>query len=429
MTVPTARALITPHTDAAGRVIDNPTEEQIIRVHFNPETLEVTARNQVQVDRGKRQNKPPVQVVTSSEMTLSVQLVFDETLTGLDVRARTGRIAALMRPGDATLVGYGERDADVAAKVPSVVRFEWGSFLFVGSITEFTETLEYFSAEGIPLRASVKFSLADQLASFAPPSGRTPQSDVSGGLPVSNDAPVPAGGDREQMQEVARQNGVENLRLPETDTLYPQAAGGAAASVRGALGAGASAGASAGLGVGAGGGAGGRFGLAASAVASGQVGLGLSAGAGLGLSAGAGGGASLGGGAGLGTGASAGFGASAGLSAGGGTVGSFSASSSASASASASGVSVSASAGGASATADGLGLSAFAALKPPRAPSVTVGAAKSVLGGALTAGASFGAGASFAAGGGLGAGGAGGGGARAEVGASLDLAAILFGGE
>lgn len=420
MTTTPRRALITRMTDDTGRVIRSPGPAHETEVQFNPETLEVTARNQVQVDRGKRQNKPPVQVVTSSEMSLSVQLVFDETTTGTDVRARTARLAALMRPGDTTLAGYGENNADVAAKIPAIVKFEWGSFVFLGALNEFTETLEYFSADGIPLRASVKLSLTDQQASFAPPGeGPARGSDVSGGLPLSGDAPVPAGDDRGAMQAVAQQNGVENLRLPETDTLF--AGGGAGASIRGALGAGISGGASAGFGAGAGGGA--SFGLPAAAVASGQAGIGLSAGlgGGIGLSAGGGGGVSLGGGVGggFGIGGAGGVGMSgAGFTAG----------------ASAGGASAGFTAG---ASASAVGLDAFAGLKPPKPLSVSVGAAKGVLGGALSlsagasvgAGVSAGAGIGLSAGGGVGGGFGGGAGAQAEVGATLNLAEILFGGE
>jgi hypothetical protein len=418
MTTTPRRALITRMTDDTGRVIRSPGPAHETEVQFNPETLEVTARNQVQVDRGKRQNKPPVQVVTSSEMSLSVQLVFDETTTGTDVRARTARLAALMRPGDTTLAGYGENNADVAAKIPAIVKFEWGSFVFLGALNEFTETLEYFSADGIPLRASVKLSLTDQQASFAPPGeGPARGSDVSGGLPLSGDAPVPAGDDRGAMQAVAQQNGVENLRLPETDTLF--AGGGAGASIRGALGAGISGGASAGFGAGAGGGA--SFGLPAAAVASGQAGIGLSAGLGGGVSLG--GGVGGGGGLGIGIGGAGGVGVSgAGFTA----------------SASVSGTSAGFTAGfTAGASASAVGLDAFAGLKPPKPVSVSVGASKSVLGGALSlsagasvgAGAAAGAGIGLSAGGGVGGGFGGGAGAQAEVGATLNLAEILFGGE
>lgn len=398
MTVTPPRATITRMTDATGRIIANPSEADIVEVQFNPETLDVTARNQVQEDRGKSQNKPPVQVVTSSEMSLSVQLIFDETISGVDVRARTAKLASFMRPGDTSLTGYGASGADVDARIPSIVKFEWGSFVFLGSIGEFTETLEYFSADGIPLRASVKLTVTDQSASFAAPSGEPRSADTSGGAPISPREPVPSGGNRQATNELARQNGVEDLRQPETDALHdPGPAGGAGSSVRGALGA-AAAGGGAGAGIGIG--AGGRFGLEASAMASGKVGLGLSAG--IGLSAGGGislggGGVSLGGGgASLGGGGGAGFGVSAGASA------SFSASASVSASASASAV----------------GMEAFAGLNPPKPLKSTVGAAKSLAGGAVSLGASAGAEA--------GVGGAGFG-ARAEVGGKIDLASILFG--
>ncbi|MEP4194668.1 MAG: hypothetical protein ABJL99_03440 [Aliishimia sp.] len=377
-----AYAHLTPLTDNTGAAIDPPDPDKTITVQFNPETLEVTARNQVQEDRGKKQKKPPVQVVTSSEMSLSVQLVFDETLSGDDVRRKTTAIGALMRPGDTTLEGYGEGGADKEAKIPSIVRFEWGSFRFDGTIGEFTETLEYFSDGGVPLRASVKFSMTEQGATYAAQTGGN-TADVSGGMDVPEGAALPDGPDRGATQDVAKKNGVEDVKNPGVDTIFSTEKTAGGASIRGAIGAGA------GLGAGGGVGAGGSFGLKASAVASGKIGISLSAGAGIsvGASAGISAGVSLGGSLGASTGGALSLGA------------------------------------GASAS-DSLGLGEFAKLSPPKPPKDVVGAARKLGSGSFGA---SGGGASVSAG----FGGAGGGGtkpgAKAEVGASLDLGQVLFG--
>ena len=423
-----ALAYLTPVTDSAGTRIESPPESSRIPVQFNPETLEVSARNQVQEDRGKKQDKPPVQVVTSSEMSLSVQLIFDETMSGKDVRARTTKIGALMRPGDKTLSGYGENGVDVDAKIPSVVLFEWGNFAFEGTISEFTETLEYFSEGGIPLRASVKFSMTEQSATYAPPGdGPADSAPVGGGMGLPPNEPVPDGPDRQSTQAIAAENGVENLRDPEVDTLYPpdrsgEAADGQGSQIRGALGQGnsfggaardasastsrgpgfasaqasggvglASASASAGAGIGQGGGGfgggaggGASFGLPASALASGQAGGGAGAGFGAG--------ASLGGG----------------IEAGG---------------------ALSISAPSASLSISAPGIEAFAGLNPPKPPKNVLGAARKLE--SFGTGAGAGAGGSFGASASAGFGGEGGGlgataSAQADVGAEFDLQSFLF---
>lgn len=361
---------------------------ETFHVQFNPETLEITSTSKIEEDKGEKQNKTPVQVVAGTERRLSVQLIFDETLTGNDVRNQTSKIVGMMRAGENTLDGYGARGADKDVMLPSVVLFEWGNLSFQGTIGECTETLEYFSPTGIPLRASMKFSLTEQDAVFAEETGAgaPPPND---GINLPPDQPLPPGRD---VQQAAADNGVESPRHPETDSLHvadtPETANHGS-SIRGALGASAKAslqagpgGLSASAGASLGGGGGASFGLPAASIASGRVGLGVSAGAGLGISADIGGGVSLRGGGGLDLGAAVGD---------------------------AGGVSL----GG---EADlGLGLDAFSGLKDASA-SLSGGAAtlKGGLGqiGVKAGASSGGGGALFTA--------------KAEVGAKVDLGALLF---
>lgn len=285
MIVETDRACLTAITSDTGTM----EEGETFYVQFNPETLEIQSTSKVQEDKGEKQNKTPVQVVAGTERRLSVQLIFDETLTGDDVRNRTSKIVGLMRAGEGTLDNYGKRGADKDVMLPSVVKFEWGNLTFQGTISECSETLEYFSPQGVPLRASVTFSLTQQDAVFEAETGAG-AGPVDGGLDVADGQALPPGSD---VQDMAKKNGVEDMRNPGAVSLFAQAdvEGG---SVRGALGASASAGA--GIGGGIGGGA--SFGLAAASIASGKIGFGASASAGIGLGVDLGGGVSLRGGAG-----------------------------------------------------------------------------------------------------------------------------------
>ncbi|GIV76638.1 MAG: hypothetical protein KatS3mg050_1032 [Litorilinea sp.] len=280
----------------------NPTQGKAIPVDFNPEKLQYDVSNTLQ-NKGKGSKKK--QYVSESTAKLTMELVFDTTLDGQDVRNRTQELARLMDPA---------RGAD--KKAPPVVEFQWGSYKFRGMVESFKETIDFFAPNGIPLRSTVNLVMSRQDEVFAPqdtsgsfdsqqanaanrPAVEVPTAPAEGGGggPGQNAAQAAAqSGDPRGARAIGAANGQESLRFASGDSLVvapPAQLGGAVAF--------ASAGAGAGIGVGGGGG--------------------LSAGAGAGLSAGAGAGVSLGAsaGAGLTAGASAsvpaGARASAGVSA------------------------------------------------------------------------------------------------------------------
>lgn len=119
-----------------------------ITVHFNPVSLQYTVTNTL-ADQGKGKK----QYVSQSTAKLTMDLVFDTTGTGVDVRTHTSEIARLMEPGGPE--GEGRT-------VPEIVTFEWGSFSFPGMLDSFKETLDFFAPEGVPLRATVIISLSRQ---------------------------------------------------------------------------------------------------------------------------------------------------------------------------------------------------------------------------------------------------------------------------
>ncbi len=119
-----------------------------IFVHFNPASLQYTVSNTL-ADQGKGKK----QYVSQSTAKLTMDLVFDTTDSGTDVRMHTFEIAKLMEPGGPE--GEGRT-------VPEIVTFEWGSFSFPGMLESFKETLDFFAPEGVPLRASVSISMSRQ---------------------------------------------------------------------------------------------------------------------------------------------------------------------------------------------------------------------------------------------------------------------------
>lgn len=277
---------------------------QAIDVQFNPASLTFTLQNTMQQQgQNKRQH------VSHSSAKLTMDLLFDTTDTGDDVRGRTRPIAELMtRPkprGQQQQQGW----------TPPVVAFDWGSFRFKGMLESYRETIDFFAPQGVPLRASVNITLAQQDYVFEPGRSGAPTSaqqpavvGIASGQDL-DDVLTQAGGPGSASERaLAEMNKVEDMRRPpeqlavptDIQLAPPRAFASAAGEAGGALGAGA------GLGGGIGGGVGGGLG----------GGIAGAIGGGLGVSGGAGGALSLGASASIGGSASAGVTASAGAFAG-----------------------------------------------------------------------------------------------------------------
>lgn len=199
MTTDPLRATFTPQS--------GPAAGQTIPVHFNPEKLQIDISNTLE-DKG--QGKDKKQYVTKSSAKLAMELLFDSTGDGSDVRLETGRIAKLMEPG--------KQDGNQGAP-PSVVLFEWGAFKFQGLIESYKETLDFFSSNGVPLRASVSVTLANQDKVFerlnkgdstkrAEPLVQTLSAEGESLTAVASRGGNPAAG-----RALAAANGLESMRL------------------------------------------------------------------------------------------------------------------------------------------------------------------------------------------------------------------------
>ena len=167
-----------------------------------------------------------------------MDLVFDSTHTGEDVRIDTKKIAKFMDPED---------------EVPPVVKFKWGTFIFQGMAEKYKETIDFFSASGVPLRASINLTMASQDTVF----------------------PLEASGDEADDAAQASRDQV-NLKPPKPPVVGGGGIGG---------GAGPSAGSGAGAGIGAS--AGVSVGIGAGVNVSGSAGVGASMSAGVSASNGA----------------------------------------------------------------------------------------------------------------------------------------------
>src|SRR5215472_1636360 len=73
-------------------------KDKKIPVHFNPASLQYTVANTPDPNQKKDKKGKAVQYVSQSTAKLTMDLVFDTTLTGEDVRTITDTVAQLMQP-------------------------------------------------------------------------------------------------------------------------------------------------------------------------------------------------------------------------------------------------------------------------------------------------------------------------------------------
>jgi Contractile injection system tube protein len=268
-----------------------------IEVHFNPASLVYSLENST-----KQQGRDPKRRQYAGQFTgkLTMDLQFDTTATGDDVRKITNQVALFMESSAQSSKAASKSGANAPAQ--PVVAFQWGTYIFKGIMESFKETIDYFSADGVPLRALVSIGLARQDNVFGE-DRKLPGTNVGAGdVVATSSSVVPSahtdsvtsaatkGGDPTASRALAAANGIEN----------PRFTGGADLQVGGGIQFNATAG------------------FVASASAGAGIGFGAGASAGFGASAGIslGGQASIGGGALFGAKASAGVPASAGAFAG-----------------------------------------------------------------------------------------------------------------
>lgn len=198
-----------------------------VTVQFNPDTLKLAFANQIQNSNpsssgsgsgggDQASGTSGRQFVGAGTTKLTVQLWFDAATASEgqvdDVRRLTQQVIYFITPK--------KSQQDASRFVPPGVRFSWGSFLFDGLIDSIEESIEYFSPDGKPLRASVSLGMSQQtilVANFdsaaRPPGtargpGASPLTVAAGGSTLQGLAGA-AGGD---WQRIAAANGIDNPR-------------------------------------------------------------------------------------------------------------------------------------------------------------------------------------------------------------------------
>jgi hypothetical protein len=246
---------MTPNVVKAKIVLQrNGQDIDTVEVHFNPVSLQVEITNSTSPQSGSGNT---TQTATQSSAKLGLDLLFDTTDTGEDVRSITRRLRAAVRAPAAS----GPQSAEAsAAFTPPTLRFEWGTFTFTGISDSYRETLDFFSAEGVPLRAQVALALKEQPNEFSALERDNPQAasasrarssafEVSGGLGGAAGV-AGLGGDLRAARLIAGMNGEASLRFSAGATLAVAPSVQLKAAVGFAGSASAAAAASAGIGLG-----------------------------------------------------------------------------------------------------------------------------------------------------------------------------------
>jgi len=228
----------------------SPAPETVVKVHFNPASLQYTVSNTL---GPAGQGAGSRQYVSATVAKLTMDLVFDTTAENLsgevkggeDVRNTTDKMAQMLKPFG------GENE-----KTPPRVEFSWGAYRFVGTVEQYKETLDLFSHDGVPLRAGINLTLSSDAPNFESASAPASTADgpgasameVPGGAGPSGVAS--AGGDPRAARAVASANASASLRFGGSAALLVDAnvsLGAPAAFASGSL----SVGVGAGVGVGA----------------------------------------------------------------------------------------------------------------------------------------------------------------------------------
>jgi hypothetical protein len=172
---------------------------QAVEVQFNPELLKVTFANQIVQPQGGDQSSGNSgrQFVGAGTTKLALQLWFDVTAMEKDpvddVRRLTQKVIFFMTPQKVK--------GDPKKLSPPGVQFQWGSFLFKGIVEGLEESLEYFSPDGKPLRASISLTLSQQKILET-------RFEGEGNVPLRpGQAPLKAAKQGDTLQNMAARNG------------------------------------------------------------------------------------------------------------------------------------------------------------------------------------------------------------------------------
>jgi hypothetical protein len=123
-----------------------PRGPMLVPVMFNPPEYQLTRSNEYAEVAVPGLGSSMVQFVRGNARTLTTELFFDSTTTGLDVRLHTDLVVGLA-------------DIDPETHAPPELLFLWGSLVFPCVLESVSQHFLYFDTAGLPLRAQLSVTL------------------------------------------------------------------------------------------------------------------------------------------------------------------------------------------------------------------------------------------------------------------------------
>ncbi|WP_020483512.1 CIS tube protein [Methylomonas sp. MK1] len=251
---------------------DSPDLDNAIDVQFNPSSLKVSLSNTLK-ENARNGNSRAAQFVDKSSSNLTIELIFDTTYIEAPGGGQGGGQTASSAGSNSSSMKAIEQGSDVRLetkkiadtfikpvedgkkmKAPKRCLFQWGAFEFLGLVQSFDETLDFFSPEGRPLRATVSLKLSEDRYQFRnraveQAARNTPSLSSTGAGPQGgsgqNAAPVPGGSGEEagNWRDTSLFNGIESPRMPSLSVVaVPSLSLSASVGISGGVGFGVSAG-------------------------------------------------------------------------------------------------------------------------------------------------------------------------------------------
>jgi hypothetical protein len=205
-------------------LVNGTTPGKTVTVQFNPQSLKSNYSNQFSGGDQKQGSSP--QFVGTGVTKLTMELWFDVSLPVAngtpdpsgDVRNLTKDVVYFMSLQNTN-------SSDQQTRTPPKLKFQWGSYVFSGVMDSVDETIDLFSPDGIPLRASISIALSKHDLAFEFAQGATGSSNSTGTTPLTT---AKAGDSLPQLaasvgisnwQGVAQANGITNPRQLQTGAL------------------------------------------------------------------------------------------------------------------------------------------------------------------------------------------------------------------
>jgi hypothetical protein len=139
---------------------------------FNPESLTMSKNNKWAFRTDIGDSTPETTFSGGDSGSMSIELLFDTTKTGDDVRRSYFKLIKIV------LVKPSENDDGKGE--PRQVIVQWGKFMsYIAVVESISQTFTYFKPNGTPLRANVTVSLREVLdQTKLPPQNPTSRSEV-----------------------------------------------------------------------------------------------------------------------------------------------------------------------------------------------------------------------------------------------------------